>query len=133
VREGVGELGDCLGTGAVTERDMRGARGIMVSSSSPGSMAESRPGHATSDTSVSVSVMMLWALATLATLADGRGNMGVDGGYRGVIGTLANNGSTKAFQGPRNGFPSTSRVSKDGKRHNQLGRELSLFRRILNE
>jgi hypothetical protein len=33
-------------------------------------------------------------------LADGKGHIGVDGGYIGVIGALASRGSTKAFQGP---------------------------------
>lgn len=64
-------------------------------------------------------------------LAEGKGKIGVDGGYSGDIGTLASNGSTRAFQGPWNGLPSTNRVSSIGKRHNQLGSEFILLRRIL--
>ena len=59
--------------------------------------------------------------------------MGVEGGYSGVVGTLASKGSTKAFQGPWKGFPSTRSVSNDGSKHSQLGSEFILFRRTLNE
>ena len=38
----------------------------------------------------------------------------------------------RAFQGPWNGFPSTSRVSSAGKAHSQLGNECILFLRMLN-
>ena len=57
--------------------------------------------------------------------------MGVDGGYKGLIGVLASKGSTSAFQGPWKGFPSTKSVSIDGSKQSQLGSECILFRRML--
>lgn len=68
----------------------------------------------------------------LARLAEGKGKMGVDGGYRGLIGVFASSGSIRAFHGPWNGLPSMSSVSSEGKRQSQLGRELNLFRLMLS-
>ena len=60
------------------------------------------------------------------------GNPGVDGGYKGEFGiTFVSNGSTKAFQGPWKGFPSTSNVSNEDSRQSQPGSECSLFLRML--
>lgn len=49
----------------------------------------------------------------------------------GVEGTLARRGSTRAFQGPRNGLVSMQRVWRAGRRQSQLGSTLSLLRRML--
>lgn len=62
------------------------------------------------------------AFEELLNVAESCDIMGVEGGYAGVIGALAKRGSTKALQGPWNGFPSTRRLSKHGKVHSQLGR-----------
>ena len=68
----------CGGIGAVVARGIGGARGTIVSSSFTDSRVRSRSGQAASeDSSTSVSVAGLWALDALA---DGRGNIGVDGG-----------------------------------------------------
>jgi hypothetical protein len=65
-------------------------------------------------------------------LAEGNGHTGVERGYAGVIGTFASSGSTKAFQGPWNGLPSTYNVCKEKRRHSQLGSAFILFRRTLS-
>lgn len=58
--------------------------------------------------------------------------MGVDGGYIGELAARVNNGSTRAFHGPWNGFPSTNSVSNPGRMQSQLGSECILFLRRLN-
>ena len=59
------------------------------------------------------------------------GSIGVEGGYDGVMGVLTNSGSTRAFQGPWNGFPSMQSVWSVGRRQSQLGNARNLFRRML--
>src|SRR5258707_14604826 len=52
---------------------------------------------------------------------------GVFVGYAGVMGVLSpdKRGATRDTQGSINGFPSTSNVSKEDKRHNHDGNEYS--------
>ena len=113
--------------GAVWGRKNGARSGVIVSSSS-GKVVKRPSEIGGSDKSpVSVSV----SAAEPGMLADGKGHMGVEGGYMGVIGTLASSGSTKAFQGPWKGLPSTYNVCKENKRQSQLGSEFILFRRML--
>lgn len=98
----------------------------MVWSSSSGGTEFKPPLGDCSGSSVSVSV------STDVMLSAIEGNPGVEGGYSGELGiTLVSNGSTNAFHGPWNGFPSTSSVSNDDSRQSQPGSEYILFLRTL--
>jgi len=67
----------------------------------------------------------------MLAVAKAEGMIGVEEEWGWLATSLVSRGSTKAFQGPWNGLPSTSRISSDGRIQNQLGSEYILFLRIL--
>ena len=111
-------------TGSVPERPQAARSGVIVSSSSGDCkkpLARS-PLLAGSD---AFPLSVIFSSVVSGELAEGNGTA------EDVVGGLFRRGSTRDFQGPWKGLPSTNNVCREGRRHSQLGNAFILFLRTL--